>query len=221
MSAGRLSVVAAGLLLGHRGAGGRDERAHATYVFGFWEVLDEVLNAVLFLLLGLQLTQLDFQRVSIVLSRLRHSDRAAGAAHLGRRAGRRPAEEPELSLGNVPFLTWAGVRGGISVALALSIPGARAAHHSGGDLRCRAVQHPRPGLDAEAARAPAGRVNRNHRAARLVPLGRTDALAGASNMAQQIPIGPEAKAFDPVQDRRAAITCTRSRMTSPTSASRS
>jgi len=35
-------------------------------------------------------------------------------------------KSPNLSLGNVPFLTWAGVRGGISVALALSIPQAPA-----------------------------------------------------------------------------------------------
>jgi CPA1 family monovalent cation:H+ antiporter len=92
------------------------------YVFGLWEVLDEVLNAVLFLLLGLQLTQLDFQRVSIVLSLCAIPIvLLARLISVGAPVIVLP-KSPNLSLGNVPFLTWAGVRGGISVALALSIP---------------------------------------------------------------------------------------------------
>jgi monovalent cation:H+ antiporter, CPA1 family len=123
---GPLSVVAAGLLLGHRGpADGMSERTQR-HVFGLWEILDEVLNAVLFLLLGLQLTQLDFQRVSIVLSVcaipivLLARLISVGAPVLVL------PKSPNLSISNVPFLTWAGVRGGISVALALSIPQAAA-----------------------------------------------------------------------------------------------
>ena len=123
---GPLSVVAAGLLLGHRGPADAMSERTQRYVFGLWEVLDEVLNAVLFLLLGLQLTQLDFQRVSIVLSVcaipivLLARLISVGAPVLVL------PKSPNLSLGNVPFLTWAGVRGGISVALALSIPQAPA-----------------------------------------------------------------------------------------------
>ena len=65
---GPLSVVAAGLLLGHRGPEDAMSERTQRYVFGFWDVLDEVLNAVLFLLLGLQLTQVAFEQGAIVLS---------------------------------------------------------------------------------------------------------------------------------------------------------
>jgi CPA1 family monovalent cation:H+ antiporter len=118
-----LSVVAAGLLLGHRGPGHAMSERTERYVFGLWNVLDEILNSVLFLLIGLQLTQIKFEKNSIVFALCaipivlvaRLFSVAAPLVVAPRSAG--------LMLRNAPFLTWAGVRGGISVALALSIPG--------------------------------------------------------------------------------------------------
>ncbi|MDB5545279.1 MAG: sodium:proton antiporter [Hyphomicrobiales bacterium] len=123
---GPLSVVAAGLLLGHRGPEDAMSERTQRYVFGVWDVLDEVLNAVLFLLLGLQLTQVAFEQGAIILAVCtipivlfaRLVSVAAPILFM-------PASS-KMAMRNVPFLTWAGVRGGISVALALSIPAAPA-----------------------------------------------------------------------------------------------
>ena len=88
----------------------------------FWELVDEILNAVLFVLLGLEVLALSFrgERLlasllmipAVLLARLI----AVGAPlSLLRRVS-------EISPHAVKILTWAGVRGGISVALALSLP---------------------------------------------------------------------------------------------------
>ncbi len=121
-SSGPLAVVAAGLLVGHRAPQDAMSDHTAGYVTALWTLIDEVLNSILFLLIGLEVLVLRFDlgslwlvlaAVPIVLTgRLA----AVSAPLLLRRwAGL-------LSIGNVPFLTWAGVRGGISVALALSLP---------------------------------------------------------------------------------------------------
>jgi CPA1 family monovalent cation:H+ antiporter len=121
---GPLSVVAAGLLLGHQGPADAMSERTQRYVFGVWDVLDEILNAVLFLLLGLQLTQIEFDKNAFALALCaipivllaRFISVVAPIGIMPKRL--------RTSLSSVPFLTWAGVRGGISVALALSIPAA-------------------------------------------------------------------------------------------------
>ena len=121
-TSGPLAMVSAGLLIGDRAP--RDAMSDRTksYVSALWTLIDEVLNSLLFLLIGIEvlLLRLDMSTLLlaataipiVLLARL-----VAVAVPLllfGWRAG--------LSLRNVPFLTWAGVRGGISVALALALP---------------------------------------------------------------------------------------------------
>ncbi|MBE7201590.1 MAG: sodium:proton antiporter [Parafilimonas terrae] len=121
-TSGPLAVVAAGLLVGDRAP--RDAMSERTqgYVEALWTLVDEVLNSVLFLLLGLEVLVLRFEASGLVL--------AACAVPIVLLARLIAVSAPllafrwsgNLSARNVPFLTWAGVRGGISVALALSLP---------------------------------------------------------------------------------------------------
>jgi CPA1 family monovalent cation:H+ antiporter len=120
---GPLGVVAAGLVMGSKWA----ERAMAPhsreYIHPFWHVIDEGMNAVLFFLVGIKAYELHFSPMALVLM-------AAGAAMV--LASRWIAvsvlgsallligRKVPLKLYNV--LTWAGVRGGLSVAMVLSLP---------------------------------------------------------------------------------------------------
>ena len=121
-TSGPLAVVAAGLVIADRAP--RDAMSDQTqmYVSALWTLVDEVLNAVLFLLIGLEVAVLRFQAIALLLgiaavpivlvARLVAVSTPLLIFRLGR----------QLSIRNVPFLTWAGVRGGISVALALALP---------------------------------------------------------------------------------------------------
>jgi monovalent cation:H+ antiporter, CPA1 family len=121
-TSGPLAVVAAGLLVGDRAP--RDAMSQRTqgYVSALWTLVDEVLNSVLFLLIGLEVLVLRFEVSAIIL--------AAAAVPIVLAARAIAVAMPLLlvrwtdlfSARNLPFLTWAGVRGGISVALALSLP---------------------------------------------------------------------------------------------------
>ncbi|MFL1876129.1 cation:proton antiporter [Hansschlegelia beijingensis] len=119
---GPLSMVAAGLLIGDRGPRYAMSDRTQTYLFGLWTLIDEILNSVLFLLIGLEVLVLSFAWGSLALAFA-----AIPIVLIGRLiAVSVPlflfSWSATMSLRNVPFLTWAGVRGGISVALALSIP---------------------------------------------------------------------------------------------------
>ena len=122
---GPLAMVVVGLIVGHgRRTAGAAAAAHRPLDV-FWELLDELLNAVLFVLVGMQVIVIRFP-VSPALAT------AAGVAaivvtlgarwltvglpvRLFRAAFRLPAGAPGV-------LTWGGLRGGISIALALSLP---------------------------------------------------------------------------------------------------
>ncbi|UPJ55117.1 sodium:proton antiporter [Bradyrhizobium sp. 192] len=119
---GPLSVVAAGLLIGDRGSRFAMSDQTRTYVFALWTLIDEILNSVLFLLIGLEVLVLRFEPSAVVV--------AIATIPIALVARLLAVATPPLvfaranlmSVHNVPFLTWAGVRGGISVALALSVP---------------------------------------------------------------------------------------------------
>lgn len=120
-TSGPLAVVAAGLLIGDLGP--RDAMSDRTlgYVKALWILIEDILNSVLFLLIGLELALLRFDPGDLLLAAA-----AVPAVLLGRLvAVVLPVpfrQEIGRSIKNVPFLVWAGVRGGISIALALSLP---------------------------------------------------------------------------------------------------
>ena len=121
-TSGPLAVVAAGLIIGERAP--RDAMSERTqhYVTALWTMIDEVLNSVLFLLIGLEVVLLPFAAGSLWLAPC-----AIPILLIARLAAVSPplllpGWRKKLSIRNVPFLTWAGVRGGISIALALALP---------------------------------------------------------------------------------------------------
>jgi len=118
-----IAIVVAGLIIGNHGR--RDAMSDTTiqHLDTFWELIDEILNAVLFLIIGLEMIVLDFtsnvwlagivMAVLVLFSRLI----AVGIpVNLLRRMN------IDFHPHAVKILTWGGLRGGISVALALSIP---------------------------------------------------------------------------------------------------
>ena len=89
---------------------------------GFWELIDEILNAVLFVLIGLEVLVLTFTQeylfASLLLIPLILLCRllAIGVPMTAMRQIR------EFTPNAIWLMTWGGLRGGISVALALSLP---------------------------------------------------------------------------------------------------
>jgi monovalent cation:H+ antiporter, CPA1 family len=119
---GPIAVVVAGILVGNRAPVDAMSDLTQRYVFGFWTLVDEILNSVLFLLIGLEVLVLRFDpsfaglaAVSIPLVLLGRFLAVTGPVLMLQ--GRQ-----EFVRGTIPVLTWGGLRGGISIALALSLP---------------------------------------------------------------------------------------------------
>ncbi len=119
---GPLAMAVAGLLIGSHGVSFAMSDVTRDYVLKFWELVDEMLNSVLFLLIGLELIVLVPGPSHIVLGL------AAIAITLVARAASIAVSTriiPGASLntkGANQVLWWGGLRGGISIALALSLP---------------------------------------------------------------------------------------------------
>lgn len=121
-TSGPIAVVMAGLLIGNHGRRWAMSDTTREHLDNFWELLDELLNAVLFVLIGLEVLVLSFQRPyligGLVAIPLVLAVRWASVVlqiktfSLVREFGAR----------TITILTWGGLRGGISVALALSLP---------------------------------------------------------------------------------------------------
>lgn len=113
-----LSVIAAGLVIGNLNFG----KGHPAeqYLSQIWQLLDEVLNTILFVMIGLQLVLLPFLHnywliglLSIVVILIARMISISLPAFFVLR---------KVRFGTLAILTWAGLRGGISVAMALSLP---------------------------------------------------------------------------------------------------
>lgn len=119
---GPIAIVVAGLLIGNQGRQFAMSAQTREHLDGFWELLDEILNAVLFVLIGLEVLVLTFTQeyllASLALIPLILICRfvAIGIPLTLLRQIR------TFTPGAIWLMTWGGLRGGISVALALSLP---------------------------------------------------------------------------------------------------
>jgi CPA1 family monovalent cation:H+ antiporter len=119
---GPIAMATAGLLIGNRGIADAMSETTARHLMGFWSLVDEILNSILFLVIGLEAVAISGDIGGLLLG--------AGAiviVLLGRVAGVGApifviSRLSPFSPGAFPLMVWGGLRGGISIALALSLP---------------------------------------------------------------------------------------------------
>ncbi|UVI38365.1 cation:proton antiporter [Qipengyuania spongiae] len=119
---GPLAMAVAGLLIGNHGVTYAMSDVTRDYVVKFWEIVDELLNSVLFLLIGLEIIALapGFAETAIALLAIPVTLAARAIAVIGSTKAIPAARLDEKGASRV--LWWGGLRGGISIALALSLP---------------------------------------------------------------------------------------------------
>ena len=115
-----LAAVVAGLIVGNGHL--KKQETGNRFLTEIWQLLDEVLNIILFVLMGLQLVLMPFLKnywliglLSIIVILIGRFLSVFLPTHI-------VLHRKRANLGNLFILTWAGLRGGISVAMALSLP---------------------------------------------------------------------------------------------------
>lgn len=120
-ASGPLSMVVAGLLIGNKGKANAMSNLTAEYVDKFWEIIDEICNTILFVLIGLEVFLIPIESsyfiISFVIILIVLVSRFLSLLPTYMLFNR---SEPKKMLG-LSILTWGGLRGGISIALALSL----------------------------------------------------------------------------------------------------
>jgi len=121
-TSGPIAIVVAGLFIGNQGRRFAMSDTTREHLDTFWELLDEILNAVLFVLLGLEILVLSLRGEYLIAGLL-----AIPVVLLARWASvglpvRLMQRWRRFTPGAITVMTWGGLRGGISVALALSLP---------------------------------------------------------------------------------------------------
>jgi monovalent cation:H+ antiporter, CPA1 family len=119
---GALAMVVAGLLIGSTGRLTSMSRVTEQRLDEFWELVDDFLNATLFVLIGIEVVIVEFSARYLVAGLIMFplvllARWISVGVPLFALRGVQPAAP-----GTLTILTWAGLRGGISVALALSLP---------------------------------------------------------------------------------------------------
>ena len=119
---GPLAMVVAGIITGNKSRAEGMSDVTRDYLDKFWEMIDEVLNAILFLLMGFEMLIIPFNITlfwlgcaSIIIVLLARFISVAIPISLLK-------YKNTFEKNAIPILTWGGLRGGISVALALSLP---------------------------------------------------------------------------------------------------
>jgi len=119
---GPLAMVVAGIITGNKSRIKGMSDVTRDYVDKFWEMIDEVLNAILFLLIGFEMLIVQFNFnlfwlgcIAIIIVLLARFISVAIPISLLK-------YKKVFEKNAIPILTWGGLRGGISVALALSLP---------------------------------------------------------------------------------------------------
>jgi CPA1 family monovalent cation:H+ antiporter len=129
-TSGPLAVVVAGLLVGGRGRAQAMSPSTLQHLDLFWTLVDEILNVVLFVLVGFELLVVPVTRglllvgaaALVLVIAVRALAVSATVAALSR-VERFPPH-------SVKILTWGGLRGGLSIAMALSLPPHVGSRHS-------------------------------------------------------------------------------------------
>jgi monovalent cation:H+ antiporter, CPA1 family len=119
-----IAAVVAGLLIGNSGRALAMSDVTRDHLDKFWSLIDEILNAILFVLVGFEVIRISLHRLEVLIGVLaivgvllgRLASVAAPLAVVSR------LKKKKAAPGQIQILTWGGLRGGISVALALSLP---------------------------------------------------------------------------------------------------
>ena len=119
---GPLAMVVAGLITGNKSLDNAMSDVTRDYTEKFWEITEDVLNAILFILIGLQLVIITFQFnlliigliMALLLILVRYISLLIPALSF--------FFKKDLKNKTLEIMTWGGLRGGISIALALSLP---------------------------------------------------------------------------------------------------
>ncbi|MDH4344634.1 MAG: sodium:proton antiporter [Nitrospira sp.] len=121
-TSGPIAVVVAGLLIGNYGRQWAMSETTREHLDNFWELLDELLNAVLFVLIGLEVLVLSFQQPYLIAGLVAIPLVLAARWITVVLQVKGFSFVREFNEKTIRILTWGGLRGGISVALALSLP---------------------------------------------------------------------------------------------------